>query len=65
MKYKTIKAWAFLADSREGKYFIEGDRNDDTIYFTKPKPRGNPFVYEPNEDWKPTEIEIKIPQSLN
>jgi hypothetical protein len=57
---KKIKAWAFLAYSKDGKYFIEGDRNEDTVYFKKPKPRGNPFAYGSTGDWKPDEITIII-----
>jgi len=61
MKITTIKAWAFLADSKDGKYFIEGTNHEDTIYFKKPKAQFSPFDYERRKPtWKPTEIEIKI-----
>jgi hypothetical protein len=58
----TIKAWAFMADSEKGKYFIENSEGKSDIYLKKPKAQPNPFDYSgnPKNTWEPTEMEITI-----
>jgi len=60
VKKKTIKAWAFMADSEKGKYLITDLVGETEIYLKKPAKRQNPFDYSGKGKlvWKPTELTI-------
>jgi hypothetical protein len=45
---RKVKAWVFLADGKDGKYFVTDTEGYSTIFLTKPQNRPNPFVYLTN-----------------